>query len=93
MHQPTLPCAAMFTVGSSIMASVYPEDSPLLDLPVADTVSLAIQNSDRDLTTLPDDLMTIEFVDQYIKSKSSASGLQHISKGYKYFHERYLETQ
>ncbi len=43
-------------------------------------VFLAIQKSIKDITSLPDDLMTIEFVNKYkyIKSKSSAPWLLHI---------------
>ena len=51
----------------------------------------AISNySDKDLAILPADVLTQNFVDNYLKSTPHASGESHISKAYKYFHEKYL---
>ena len=49
--------------------------------------------SGRDLSVLPAGIFTQDFVDSYLKSKSKASGEQHISKGYKYFHEQFLRDR
>ncbi len=70
-------------------------DLPALAVPDCHTATVcpAIQNSDRDLTIMPSDLLTVEFVDTYLTSKSHTSGERHLSKGYKYFHEGYLQTK
>ena len=55
--------------------------------------SPAILASNRDLSLIPDGVLTQEFVDQFLKSKCHASGDQHVSKGYKYFHENYVKKR
>ena len=44
--------------------------------------------SDRDLDLIP--FLTFSFVEDYVKSKKASSGDSHISKGYKYFSEKYI---
>ena len=55
--------------------------------------SPAIDKSTQDLSILPDGLLTKSFIDNYLKSKSKASGYAHISKGYKYFHEDFVKDR
>ena len=73
------------------MASVNPDSD--FSSHVLDIISPAIVNSNRDLSLIPDGILTQEFVDTYLKSKCSASGDNHVSKGYKYFHEGYVRNR
>lgn len=67
------------------MACAFPDNPP--------ESSPAVVNSTRDLSIIPEGLLTTEFVDDYLRSKSKASGDKHVSKGYKYFHEDYVKDR
>ncbi|XP_033726735.1 uncharacterized protein LOC117316303 [Pecten maximus] len=52
-------------------------------------VSEITNNSTRDLRAVPDEI-TFGFVENAIKTSSSSTGSREVSKGYKYFSEKYI---